>query len=117
MSTKKVHSAALLPPLTRCAHFHKCRRARLLQSVADDARRELGEDDEISVSARSGLAYGLQQADRHPESIVTYQKVLDDHVRIYGPDHEEARWSRSTLASACYAAGRLGEAVHSSAKY
>ncbi|MGW0854706.1 TIR-like protein FxsC [Streptomyces sp. NPDC002690] len=84
---------------------------RLLESLAADHVRLLGERHPDTVSARASLATSYYEAGRVEEAAVIRERVLADFEAALGPHHPDTFSARADLATSYYEAGRVEEAI------
>ncbi|MGW2841102.1 TIR-like protein FxsC [Streptomyces sp. NPDC001493] len=84
---------------------------RLLESLAADHVRLLGERHPDTASARASLATSYYEAGRVEEAAVIRERVLADFEAALGDQHPDTLSARADLATSYYEAGRVDEAI------
>jgi eukaryotic-like serine/threonine-protein kinase len=75
------------------------------------ARRNLGEDDPLTITAASGLASTLGENSRYEEAEALQRKVLEARTRILGREHPDTVGSIESLAWILLSAGKARDAL------
>jgi tetratricopeptide (TPR) repeat protein/tRNA A-37 threonylcarbamoyl transferase component Bud32 len=80
---------------------------RLFVEIAEHAERVLGEDDNISITARHNYAAALRDLGEYAASVEQLRPIVERRERLFGPDHPQTLFAKNNLAASLV---RIGDA-------
>ncbi|EGE44704.1 tetratricopeptide repeat protein [Streptomyces sp. SID4928] len=102
---ERLERALEVPPQDWLVKIH------LLESLAADCARLLGERHPDTLAVRSGLATSYNRAGRVGEAMALRESVLAHHEEILGERHPDTLSARASVAVSLYGVGRVEEAI------
>lgn len=80
----------------------------LFVEIARHAERVLGEDDNISITARHNYAAALRDLGDYAASVEQLRGIVERRERLFGPDHPQTLFAKNNLAASLV---RLGDSA------